>query len=288
MEDYIIRATIFRNQARIFIATSTNLVSELQKRHKTTPVASAALGRVATLTAIMGIMLKGEEKITVQVAGNGPVGKIVVEANKYGQVRGYIDNPDVNLPLKENGKLDVKRAVGESGFIYIIRKSGLKEDYVSTSPIVSGEIGEDFAYYYTTSEQTPTAIGVGVLVNPDQSVLSAGAFLVQLLPGATEETITALENRISTMPPISKLIAKEETPEEILLKFSEENHIFKKQKIEFHCGCSKEAFAKGLITLGKEELTNMLKEEKIETKCHYCNSTYYFSSEEIKKIIELL
>ena len=218
-KDYIVKALAFGGQIRAYSALTTESVQEAQTRHYTWPTASAALGRTMTATLMMGAMLKGNQKLTVTVDGQGPIGKIIADADAKGNVRGYVTNPQTHFPLNDIGKLDVRRAVGTEGALTVVKDVGMKDYFSGSSPIVSGELGEDFTYYFAKSEQTPSSVGLGVLVNPDNSIKAAGGFILQVMPGAEDATITKLEDAINNMTPVSKLIDQGLTPEELLLKF---------------------------------------------------------------------
>ena len=287
MNDYLIKALAFDGNVRAYAISSTEMVAEAQRRHTTWPTASAALGRAMTASTMMASGLKGKEKITVKIEGGGPIGAIIVDANAQGETRGYVSNPHVHFDLNQNGKLDVARAVGRDGFLSVVKDIGMREKFTGQVPIVSGELGDDFTYYLVTSEQVPSAVGVGVLVNPDNTILSAGGFMIQLLPGAEEETIRFIEKRIEAIPPISKLIQDGKTPEEILYELlGEENiKILDKMPVNFECSCSKERFSNGIMGLGKEEINNMIEEDgEAETSCHFCNAHYHFSKEELQEL----
>ncbi|WP_409343910.1 Hsp33 family molecular chaperone HslO [Paenibacillus sp. MBLB4367] len=285
--DYMIRATAFNGKVRAFAAHTTALVGELQRRHRTTPTATAALGRTASAGAMLGAMLKGNEKLTVQVKGGGPIGQIVVDANAVGEVRGYVDNPDIDLPLNAVGKLDVAGAVGTDGFLFIIKDLGLKEPYRGSTPIVSGELGEDFTYYFTKSEQTPSAVALGVLVDVDYSVKASGGFIIQLLPGLSDEEIALMEKRLNELPPITRLLDEGATLEHILETVLEDVRILDRMDVVFKCKCSRERVEQTLISLGAEELTSILEEDgKAEVVCHFCNEAYSFEKDALEAVME--
>lgn len=286
MEDYLIKALAYNGRIRAYSIQTTNLVSQLQKSHDTWPVASAALGRSATIGAMMGAMLKGEEKLTIQIEGNGPLGQILIDANAKGVVRGYVRNPNVHVPSK-NGKLGVAEAVGE-GNIYVIKDLGLKEPYRGSIPIISGELGEDFTYYFAKSEQTPSAVAVGVLVNPDNTIRASGGFIIQILPEAGEDIIQEIENTISSFPQISSLIDEGNSPEDILNQlFNSDYNILDRMDIEFKCNCSSERIENVLINLGKKEINDMIeKEGKAEVVCQFCRAKYHYSKEDLLQILD--
>ncbi len=289
MSDYLVRALAYNDQIRAYAISSTELVSEAQKRHDTWPTASAALGRALTATTMMGATLKGNDKITVKIEGNGPLGVLIIDANAQGEARGYVTNPHVHFDLNQNGKLDVARAVGTEGFLSVVKDLGLKDMFTGQVPIVSGELGEDFTYYYAVSEQLPSSVGVGVLVNPDNSILAAGGFLIQVLPGADEETISKLENRLKTISPISNMIHEGLTPEEILYTILDKQNvkILDTLPVSFSCHCSYERTEQAIIGLGKEEIRAIIDEDgQAETVCHFCNQKYYFDQGQLEELFE--
>ncbi|MED4404147.1 Hsp33 family molecular chaperone HslO [Metabacillus fastidiosus] len=285
--DYLVKALAFDGQVRAYATRTTETISEAQRRHQTWPTASAALGRAMTAGLMLGSMIKDEAKLTIKIEGGGPIGAILVDSNGKGEVRGYVTNPQVHFDLNAKGKLDVARAVGTNGFLTVVKDLGLKENFSGQVPIVSGELGEDFTYYLVTSEQVPSSVGVGVLVNPDNTILASGGFIIQLMPGAEEETILEIENRLNTIEPVSKLIQKGLTPEEILQEvLGEENvKILEKQEVRFHCPCSRERIESAIISLGEQEIQAMIEEDgKAEAQCHFCNELYHFNLEELEQI----
>ncbi|MBD8005923.1 Hsp33 family molecular chaperone HslO [Bacillus norwichensis] len=289
MSDYLVKALSFDKQVRAYAVNSTETVGEAQRRHQTWPTTSAALGRAMTAGAMMGAMLKGEEKLTVKVEGDGPIGAIIVDSDAKGHVRGYVSNPQVHFDLNEKGKLDVQRAVGTNGTVSVVKDIGLRENFSGQVPIVSGELGEDFTYYFAVSEQTPSSLGVGVLVNPDNTILAAGGFIIQLMPGTDEETISKIEESINKTPPVSKMIQDGLSPEEILYQLLGEDNVqvIEKMPVKFQCTCSKERFGRAIISLGESEIQEMITEDgKADTQCHFCNAEYHFTKEELKDILE--
>lgn len=285
--DRLIRGTAMNGKVRAFAIQTTELVEELRRRHDTFPTATAAMGRTVTTAAIMGAMLKGEEKLTIQVSGNGPIGQIVADANAKGEVRGYVSNPHVHLPSNSVGKLDVAGAVGTEGFINITKDLGMKEPYRGSVPIISGELGEDFTYYFAQSEQTPSAVGVGILVDTDNSVIVAGGFIIQLLPGLTDQEITVLENAIGTLPPVTSLLDQGLELEELLRRFLPDVQVLEGLDIQFNCSCSRERLEKTLISLGQSELEQLIEEEgRAEVICQFCNEAYDFNKEQLETILE--
>lgn len=287
MKDYLVKALAYNDKVRAYAVCSTEIVSEAQRRHYTWPTASAALGRALTAGVMMGSMLKNDEKLTIKIDGGGPVGPILVDADAKGHVRGYITNPQVHFDLNEHGKLDVRRAVGTSGFLSVVKDIGMRDYFTGQVPLVSGELGEDFTYYFAKSEQLPSSVGVGVLVNPDNTILAAGGFIIQLMPGTDEGTISEIENRLSTIEPISRQIEKGYTPEKILDEILGEGNvrILEKIPVSFQCTCSKERFANAIISLGKEEINDMIETDgQAEAHCHFCNEKYLYSREELEKL----
>lgn len=292
LQDTLIRAMLGENQARVFALRTTELVQEAQKIHQTTPVATAALGRTLTMGLVFGAMMKGDESITIQIKGDGPLRGIVVSANSKGDVKGYVGNPYVDLTLNAAGKLAVGEAVGQ-GNLHVIRDLGLKEAYQGTVPLQTGEIGDDFAYYFTTSEQTPSAVVLGVLVGQDGVPISSGGIIVQLLPDAIADDafITQLEENLKTMPPASSLFAENLEPLAILERIFPDLAVrmLDSQEVRFACDCSWDRFERGLITLGSEELQELIADnENVETICHFCNANYEFTNEQLKNLVKTL
>lgn len=291
MKDYLVKALAFDGEVRAYSVRTTNTVSEAQRRHDTWRTASAALGRSLTAGTMMGAMLKGDQKLTIKVEGNGPIGPILVDAHANGDVRGYVTNPHVDFEGTEQGKLRVYQAVGNEGFVTVIKDIGMREPFIGQSPIVSGELGEDFTYYFAVSEQTPSSVGVGVLVNGDDSILAAGGFILQIMPGAQEETISFIEDRLQKIPLVSTLIEQGLSPEELLYAVLGEDKVkvLETMDVQFNCTCSRERIESVLISLGKTELEQVREEEEeTEVHCHFCNERYKFSKEDITNLIENL
>jgi molecular chaperone Hsp33 len=286
MNDYLLRATAMQGKVRAFAVQTTSIVEELRRRHRTTPTATAALGRTVAAALMMGAMLKGEDKLTVQVKGDGPLGQIVVDANAYGEVRGYVDYPEVELPLNALGKLDVAGAVGTEGFIYVIKDQGLKEPYRGSTPIISGELGEDFTYYFAKSEQTPSAVALGVLVDTDHTVKASGGFIIQLLPGMTDEEIDQMEGVLSQLKPITTLLDQGATLEQILTSIVSDVVVWSQMDVHFRCECSRERVETTLISLGRSELETILLEDgNAEVVCQFCNEAYGFEGKQLQELI---
>ena len=288
MNDYIIRATAANDQIRAFAAVTTEMVETAREHHNTSPVATAALGRLLTAGAMMGSMMKGEKDVlTLQIKAGGPLQGITVTADSQGNVKGYVGNPDVCIPANSKGKLDVAGAVGP-GFLTVIKDMGLKEPYSGQVMLQTCEIAEDLTYYFATSEQVPSAVGLGVLMNKNNTVRQAGGCIVQLMPFAEEEVISRLEQNVQKINSVTNLLEEGHTPESLLEKVLEgfEMQINEKMDTRFHCNCSKERVAKALISIGRKELNEMIQEGKpIEMNCHFCNTNYNFTVEELKEIL---
>lgn len=286
-DDYLIRGTALDGKVRVFAALTTALVDELRRRHDVWPTAAAALGRTATAGALMGSMLKGKEKLTIQVKGDGPLGTVMVDANADGDVRGYVGDPHVHLAPNAKGKLDVAGAVGTSGHIHIIKDLGLKEPYRGASPIVSGELAEDFTYYFSVSEQTPSAVALGVLVNPDHSVQAAGGFVIQLLPGLDDDGVAAIERKLADLPPVTALIGEGLGPEHIAQRLFGDFRLLDSMSVRFKCSCSKARVEQTLISLGEAEIAGIIEDTgQAEVSCHFCNEAYVLEKEELQRLVE--
>ncbi len=288
MTDYIVRATAAGSQIRAFAATTRELVETARQAHNTSPVATAALGRLLTGGAMIGVMMKGEEDIlTIQVRGDGPIGGITVTADAKGNVKGYVNNPNVWLPANSRGKLDVGKAVGH-GSLSVIKDMGLKEPYVGQTELQTGEIAEDLTYYFAASEQVPSSVGLGVLMEKNNTVKQAGGFLIQLMPFTDEAVIETLEKRLAEIPPVTTMLDEGLTPEQILEKLFEgmDMEINETMPARFFCNCSKERVSRALISVGRGELADMIHEGKeIEVNCHFCGKNYTFSVEELKELL---
>ncbi len=286
----LIRCITSNGQVMATAVDTTDIVSRAENIHTTSAVVTAALGRLLTAASMMGNMLKGrDDSITLRIAGGGPAGSLIAVSDANGDVRGYVTNPIVELPLNEKGKLDVGGAVGKDGLLYVIKDLGLKEPYNGSVPLVSGEIAEDITAYYALSEQTPTVCALGVLVNPDLSVNVAGGYIIQLLPAAEEKTIELLEDGIKDISSVTGMLSDGMSPEEIIRKAlcNFEVEVLYEQNIEYKCNCSKERVEKALISMGKKELESMADEmETAEIKCHFCDKVYKFSNNELKKLIK--
>lgn len=289
MEDYIIRGMAADHQVRFFAAYSKNLVEEARKRHDTSPVATAALGRLLTAGAMMGTMCKNDtDVITIQIKCSGPIGGLVVTADARANVKGYVYNKDVMLPPSKAGKLDVGKAL-DLGVLMVIKDLGLKEPYSGQTHLVSGEIAEDLTYYFATSEQIPTSVALGVLMNKDNTVRQAGGFIIQMMPFAQEEVIAALETRLKEFSSVTSHLDAGETPEDMMKKLFEGFDVEIEDKVptQFYCNCSKERVSKAVISVGKKDLQEMIAEGKpIEVNCHFCNSHYTFTVEEMEEMLK--
>lgn len=288
MSDYIVRATAANSQIRAFAATTKELVEEARKAHNTSPIATAALGRLMTAGSMMGSMMKGEKDLlTLQIKCSGPISGLTVTADSKANVKGYVFNPEVMLPPSEQGKLDVGKAL-DLGVLSVIKDMGLKEPYVGQTQLVSGEIAEDLTYYFATSEQVPSSVALGVLMNKDNTVKQAGGFIIQLLPFAEEEVIDKLEKKLKEITSITALLDQNMTPEIILehILGEFELEILDKVPTQFYCNCDKKRVEKAIVSIGRKEINEMIQEGKpIEVNCHFCNKHYMFSVEELKEIL---
>lgn len=286
MTDYLLKSMCYDGQIRVYTVDASETVAEAQRRHQTWSASSAALGRTMIGALLLGGTVKGDEKLTVKVEGDGPAGHIIVDSNGRGEVRGYIANPKVSLPLNAAGKIDVRGAVGSEGTLTVTKDLGMKDPFSGQVPLVSGELGEDFTYYMANSEQTPSAIGLSVLVDTDESIKTAGGFMIQVMPGASDDTISAIEKRIKEIPLVSKLMEKGEKPEELLARLvGEESKILEKLPVSFVCDCSKERFSRAIVALGPTEIDNMIIEDHgAEASCHFCGNHYHYSIEELESL----
>lgn len=288
MEDYLVRAIADNGQVRAFAAYTKNTVETARQAHNTSPVVTAGLGRLLTAGAMMGSMMKGDRDVlTIKAEGSGPVGHYLVTADSKGNVKGYAANPNVILPANAAGKLDVGGSLGV-GLLTVIKDLGLKEPYTGTCELVSGEIAEDLTYYFASSEQTPSSVGLGVLMTKDNTVNVAGGFIIQLMPDATEETISIVEEKISTIKSVTSMLENGLDPEGIinLILGGLDPEILDKMPVRFYCNCSKERVSKALIAIGRKELDNIIADnEPIEVKCHFCNKAYNFTVDELKKLV---
>ena len=287
--DYLVRATAANAQIRAFACTTRNLVEKARQAHNTSPVVTAALGRLLSAGVMMGSMLKGDDDIlTLQIKGDGPVGGLVVTADAKGNVKGYANVPDVILPANAIGKLDVGGAVG-NGFLSVIKDLGMKEPYVGQTVLQTGEIAEDITYYFAASEQVPSSVGLGVLMERSNTVRQSGGFIVQLMPFADEETISRLEENLKRLSSVTTMLDKGASPEQMLESVLDglELIVTDTMPCAFHCNCNKTRVEKALISIGRAELRDMIEEGKeIEVNCHFCNRDYLFSVEELKALYD--
>ncbi|MDT2613109.1 Hsp33 family molecular chaperone HslO [Enterococcus dongliensis] len=287
MSDYLVKALAYEGFVRAYAVNATETIAEAQRRHDTWNTSSAALGRTMVGALMLGATLKGEDKLTVKIEGNGPAGAIIVDSNGKGEVKGYIKNPHISLPLNGAGKIDVRGAVGTAGMFTVIKDLGLKEPFSGQTPIVSGEIGEDFTYYLAVSEQIPSAVGVSVLVDTDDSIKTAGGFMIQIMPGANESIIDQIEVRLKETTRISTLLDEGQTPEEILqnLLATTEVEFLDKMPVQFNCDCSKEKFASAIITLGPEQIQELIDQDHgAEAVCAFCNNKYQYSEADLYEL----
>lgn len=286
--DYIIRATAAGETVRAFAVRSTEMAAVARETHRTLPVVTAALGRLLSAGAMMGSMMKGDaDKLTLQMKGDGPIGQLTVTADSHGNVKGFPANPAVDIPRKWAGKLDVGGAIGK-GILTVIMDLGLKEPYNGQVEIQTGEIGDDLAYYFTVSEQTPSAVGLGVMVDTDSSVKHSGGFIIQIMPDAEEETIAAIEAKVSGAESVTAMMEKGMTPEDILEYYLGDLGLVinEKQPVRFYCNCSKERVGRALATISTKDLEDIINDgEEIEVKCYFCNSAYTFGIDELREIM---
>ena len=289
MADYIVRATAANSQIRAFAATTRDLTEHARAAHNTSPVATAALGRLLTAGSMMGVMMKGEKDLlTLQVKAGGPLEGITVTADSKGNVKGYVGNPNVILHANDKGKLDVAGAVGV-GFMNVIKDMGLKEPYAGQTVLQTSEIAEDLTYYFATSEQVPSSVGLGVLMEKDNTVKQAGGFIIQLMPFTEEKVISQLEENLKDVTSVTTMLEEGHTPESLLKTLLKGFDIEINETIptQFYCNCDKDRVEKALISVGRKELQEMIDEGKeIEMNCHFCNRNYTFSVEELKNILK--
>lgn len=288
MNDYIAKAMALDGQIVIYAAVTTNTVEEARILHKMNPTPAVALGRVLTGAALMSQTLKAiNQSITIQIKSDGPIGGIVAITDFKAGVRGYVHNPSFDVPLNDAGKFDIKRAVG-SGYLNVIKDLGLKEPYIGYVDLVSGEIAEDLTYYYAFSEQTPTVMNLGVLIGTDEKVIASGGFFIQLLPGASDDAIVAVEKGISDIMPVTTLLNEGKTPEDIirLIFPGEKLEMFETCPVSYKCTCSEDRMRRNLISIGKKDLSEIAEDENgAELTCHFCNKKYHFTKEELLRLI---
>ncbi len=288
-QDYIVRATAAQQQLRVFAITSRDLVEQGRKIHNTSPVATAALGRLLTAGAMMGSMMKGNKDVlTLQIECGGPIGGVTVTADANANVKGYVNQPNVIIPANKDGKLDVSGAIGP-GFLNVIRDIGMKEPYNGQVHLVSGEIAEDLTYYYATSEQIPSSVGLGVLLDKENFVKQAGGFIIQVMPFAEDEVIDKVEESLKHIHSVTSLLEQGMTPEDMLhhLLSDLDLEILDRMPAQYACNCSKERVAKAIASIGRADLEDMIQAgETIETNCQFCGSHYYFTTEELKAFLK--
>ncbi|XFA98426.1 Hsp33 family molecular chaperone HslO [Candidatus Izemoplasma sp. B36] len=286
MKDYLVKAYAFDGTVRIYAASTTTLVEEARKIHGTWPAASAAFGRVLTASLIMGAMYKGDQTLTTRINGGGPVGEIITFVDAHGHVKGTIENPEVHFSQKN--KLAVGIAVGNNGFIHVTKDLKIRDVFTSSAKLQTGEIADDFTYYFAASEQIPSSVGLGVLVNEKNEVFASGGFILQLMPGCKEKTIKEIEKNIGEMKPISELINLDYKPEDIIELITKGKHEFvDEMPLSYRCDCSKERFEKGIISLGKKEIQNFIDENHpINITCQFCKKEYSFTNKELKELIK--
>ena len=289
MTDYIVRATAANNQIRAFAATTKETVEAARQAHNTSPVATSAIGRLLTGGAMMGSMMKNDsDMLTIQIKGDGPIGGLTVTADSKGNVKGYVEHPEVMLPPNAQGKLDVAGALG-IGLISVIKDMGLKEPYVGQTILQTSEIAEDLTYYFATSEQVPSSVGLGVLMEHDNTVKQAGGFIVQLMPFVDDDVVDRLEANIKKISSVTSMLDKGMTPEEILEEVLDGFEVEVKDTMpaQFYCNCTKERVEKAIISIGKKDIQEMIEDGKpIEVNCHFCGKSYEFSVEELKTLIK--
>lgn len=288
MSDSLIKALAYNNEIRVYVVDATEMVEEARERHDSWNTATAALGRAMIGTTLLSATLKNEQdKLTVRIQGDGPLGYIIVDGNMYGEIKGYVHNPKVALELNDQGKLDVKGAVGTEGGLTVSKDLGLKNPFIGQVPLVSGELAEDFTYYMAVSEQTPSSFGLSVIVNPDETVQVAGGFMIQVLPGASEETLDQLEETLKKLPQVSEMLDQNRDLENLLgqLVGKEDYKILEEMPVSFKCDCSKERFTRAITSLGKNEIQQMIDEDQgAEAVCHFCGNKYQFTAEELEEL----
>ncbi|PIC69854.1 Hsp33 family molecular chaperone HslO [Sporosarcina sp. P16b] len=280
MNDYLVKAVAYQNQIRAYAVNSTATVAEAQRRHAARPTAADALGRSMTAGVILGAMLKGEEKVSVKINGGGPLGTIIVDSNARGEVRGYVSNPQTEIN-------EVGKAVGMNGLLTVSKDVGLMHPFVGQIPLISGEIGEDYTSYLSKSEQTASAVRVDVLVNSDSTVKAAGGFIIQLMPGADEDVMSMIKDRMKIIAPLSSMISEGSTPEQILehVLGSENVTVLESMPVQFQCQCSVDRISNAIISLGSKEIQDMIETDgHAEANCHFCNESYYFDTDHLEAL----
>jgi molecular chaperone Hsp33 len=287
VKDYLHKYLVLDHQARVITVFSTNTVNEYCKDIETTPVSIAAMGRLISATLMMGSMLKGNEKVLVSIDGNGPIGTIKAESDANGHVRAYANNPLAYVPTK-NGRLDVASLVGSEGYLSVRKQLNMKEPFIGTCELVSGEIGEDLSYYFGTSEQTPTIVALGVLANEDGTCKLAGGFIIQLLPNASEEAYRFLEKMLKSLTSVSKLIENSKTSDQFVYQLFEEAELIFEYRVSYRCSCSLEKTKMLATQLSEDELNEEInKGEGLDITCNFCQKTYHLDSEDLKEILKM-
>lgn len=288
MKDYLVKSIAYDGQLRVYAVVATGVVQRAQEIHDTWSAASAAFGRSLVGTLLLSSAgLQDDEKMTVKIQGNGPIGRIVIDGNAHGEVKGYVGNPHVHLPLNAKHKIDVKGAVGTRGMLAVTKDLGLREPFTGQVPLVSGELGEDFTYYLAKSEQIPSAVGLSVFVNSDNSIGAAGGFLIQVLPGASDEVLAEVEKSLKQLPLVSQLVRDGLTPEEIITEIIPKDKVkfLEKDPVAYRCDCSHDRFAQALASLPQKDINTMIeKDHGAEAVCHFCGKKYHFDEAELKQI----
>lgn len=286
-KDYLVKALAYEDQVRIYAINSTEMTDEAARRHRTWRTVTAALGRALSAGTMMGSMLKGDEKLTVKIEGNGPASPMVIDANAKGKARGYVGRVDVDPERREDGKLNVSAVVGNEGHISVVKDLGMKDYFTGSVPLVSGELGDDFTYYFASSEQTPSSVALGVLIGEEEKVLASGGFILQLMPEASDATIDEVERILQELPSVTEMLSEGLTPEDIVARLSGGTHrILEKLDTAFECNCSRERIETALYSIQEDELELMITEDEgAETSCHFCNEIYTFTKADLETIL---
>lgn len=289
MKDYLVKATAYNYQVRAFAVIMTDTIEEVRKRHDLLPIAATAIGRAMTATVLMSTMLKGNDQISVTINGGGPVGSLLIDANTTGDVRGYVTNPKAYVDLNAENQLDIGSAVGPNGSLSVTRRNGNNMPFIGQVPLVSGEIGDDFTSYLLTSEQIPSSVGVSTLIAQDFSVSQAGGFIIQLMPGTDVEVIEEIEAHIAENISLTAMLQQGKTPLEILQSILGEDVEFLEQMpVQFKCECSRERIAHAIVSLGREEIEDMIEVDgQANAECHFCNENYLFTKEDLEQLLTL-
>lgn len=286
-QDHLVKALAYEDQVRIYAIQSTDMVDEAARRHQTWRTVTAAIGRALTAGTMMGAMLKGDEKLTIKIEGNGPASPVIIDANAKGEARGYVSRVDVDPERHADGKLNVGAAVGHEGHLSVVKDLGMKDYFTGSVPLVSGELGDDFTYYFASSEQTPSSVALGVLVGEEEKVMAAGGFILQLMPEATDATIDQVEAVLQELPSVTEMLSNGLKPEDIVNRLSGGNYrILDTMPVTFHCHCSKERIETALYSIQEDELVSMIEEDEgAETACHFCNEVYQFNKADLQQIL---